>query len=42
MMWKLIGLQKMLDSLFNDGWLSLGLPGTSGFAHESALDLAQE
>lgn len=30
MILKLLGLQKMLDSLFDDGWLSLGLP------HESA------
>jgi hypothetical protein len=25
MIWKLLGLQKKLDSLFDDGWVSLGL-----------------
>ncbi len=24
MFWKLLGLQALLDSLFDDGWLSLG------------------
>lgn len=26
MIWKLLGLQKKLDTLFDDGWVSLGLP----------------
>ena len=26
MIWKLLGLQKKLDNLFDDGWISLGLP----------------
>ncbi|MFM2051852.1 MAG: hypothetical protein RL682_2343 [Pseudomonadota bacterium] len=26
MIWKFLGLQKMLDGLFNDGWCNLGLP----------------
>lgn len=26
MLWKYLGLQKMLDGLFDDGWCSLGLP----------------
>ncbi|MEY4345985.1 MAG: hypothetical protein RL032_1817 [Pseudomonadota bacterium] len=26
MIWKFLGLQKMLDSLFNEGWCHLGLP----------------
>ena len=26
MIWKLLGLQKKLDALFDDGWFSLGLP----------------
>lgn len=26
MIWKLLGLQKKLDALFDDGWVSLGLP----------------
>jgi len=25
MIWKLLGLQKKLDALFDDGWVSLGL-----------------
>jgi hypothetical protein len=25
MFWKLLGLQKKLDALFDDGWVSLGL-----------------
>ena len=25
MLWKLLGLQKKLDALFDDGWVSLGL-----------------
>lgn len=27
MIWKLLGLQKKLDALFDDGWVSLGLHG---------------
>lgn len=27
MIWKLLGLQKKLDALFDDGWICLGLPG---------------
>jgi hypothetical protein len=26
MIWKFLGLQKMLDGLFNEGWCQLGLP----------------
>jgi hypothetical protein len=26
MIWKLLGLQKKLDALFDDGWVCLGLP----------------
>ncbi len=25
MLWKLLGLQKKLDALFDDGWVTLGL-----------------
>jgi hypothetical protein len=25
MIWKLLGLQKKLDALFDDGWVSLGI-----------------
>jgi hypothetical protein len=31
MIWKLLGLQKKLDALFDDGWLSLGIA-----THETA------
>jgi len=31
MLWKLFGLQKKLDALFDDGWVTLGLSsGRSG------------
>lgn len=30
MIWKLFGLQKKLDALFDDGWVSLGLSDTPG------------
>ncbi len=26
MIWKLLGLQRKLDALFDDGWVRLGLP----------------
>ncbi len=29
MIWKLLGLQKKLDALFDDGWVCLGLPTQS-------------
>ena len=29
MLWKLLGLQRMLDTLFDDGWICLGLPEES-------------
>jgi hypothetical protein len=28
MIWKLLGLQRKLDALFDDGWVCLGLPHT--------------
>ena len=38
MIWKLLGLQKKLDALFDDGWVSLGLPtARSGAAEVLAL-----
>jgi hypothetical protein len=33
MIWKFLSLQKMLDSLFDDSWFSLGLPES----HESGF-----
>jgi hypothetical protein len=34
MIWKFLGLQKMLDGLFSEGWCNLGLPegGSAGDA----------
>ena len=33
MLWKYLGLQKMIDALFDDGWGNLGLP-EGGYAAE--------
>ncbi|MBK6592391.1 MAG: hypothetical protein IPG23_06415 [Burkholderiales bacterium] len=30
MLWKLLGLQKKLDALFDDGWVGLGFATASG------------
>jgi hypothetical protein len=30
MLWKFLGLQKMLDGLFDEGWCGLGLPEAAG------------
>jgi hypothetical protein len=30
MIWKFLGLQRKLDSLFDDGWVSLGLSHSRG------------
>jgi hypothetical protein len=30
MFWNLLGFQKILDTLFDDGWCSLGLPEGHG------------
>jgi len=38
MLWKLLGLQKKLDALFDDGWVRLGLTSErSGPSAASAL-----
>ena len=34
MIWKLLGLQKKLDALFDDGWVCLGLPSARSVAPE--------
>jgi hypothetical protein len=39
MFWKLFGLQKILDSLFDDKWLCLGLPDDLGCDHEASEEL---
>jgi hypothetical protein len=38
MIWKFLSLQKMLDSLFDDSWFSLGLPEN----HESGFTPAAQ
>ena len=35
MIWKILGLQKMLDGLFDESWCTLGLP--EGAAEGEAL-----
>lgn len=40
MLWKYLGLQKMLDSLFDDGWCCLGLPEASYSVELLATELA--
>jgi hypothetical protein len=32
MIWKLLGLQKKLDALFDDGWLSVGIATHKGIS----------
>jgi hypothetical protein len=39
MIWKLLGLQKKLDALFDDGWVNLGLP-TARTVDTAALAVA--
>jgi len=36
MLWKLLGLQKKLDALFDDGWVGLGFATASGGASTGA------
>jgi hypothetical protein len=38
MLWKLITLQKLLDSIFDDGWCSLGLPESTAHAEIAIAD----
>ncbi len=37
MLWKLLGLQKKLDALFDDGWVTLGLSSARALAAETPL-----
>ena len=37
MLWKLLGLQKKLDALFDDGWITLGL-SSRRVLHSDALE----
>ena len=41
MLWKLLGLQKILDSLFEDGWICLGLPEETSYDQIVAFELLQ-
>ena len=44
MLWKLLGLQKKLDALFDDGWVTLGLSSgrVSGFITPAAMEYPGE
>ncbi|MES2949949.1 MAG: hypothetical protein V4858_15510 [Pseudomonadota bacterium] len=37
MIWKLLGMQKKLDALFDGGWVRLGLPSERGGEAEVLL-----
>jgi len=43
MIWKFLGLQRKLDSLFDDGWVSLGLSHSQsrGIPHAPTSPQAQ-
>lgn len=43
MLWKLLGLQRLLDDLFDErGWLSFDLPRAEGWGHDDAPAPAQD
>ena len=43
MLWKLLGLQRLLDELFDErGWLSFDLPRTNERSHDDAPAAAQD
>lgn len=37
MLWKLLGLQKLFDDLFDESWFSLDLPGNDCFLYEEFM-----
>ncbi len=39
MLWKLLGLQKRFDALFDDGWVRPGFVCGSGFIFEELLEV---
>ena len=41
MLWKLFGLQKIIDALFDEGWICLGLPNDLSYDHETSQRLLQ-
>ena len=36
MLWKILGLQRLLDELFDQGWVRFDLPRTDGGFHDDA------
>ena len=43
MLWKLFGLHRLLDELFDErGWLSLDLPRPTGWDHDDVPAVAQD
>ena len=38
MLWKLLGLQKKLDALFDDGWVRPGYVCSRGFYFDGELE----
>ena len=38
MVWKFLGLQKLLDGLFSDGWCQLGVPEITGMDDAVVMD----
>jgi len=42
MLWKLLGLQKKLDALFDDGWVGLGFASSRSGASQALADTATE
>ncbi|EER59846.1 hypothetical protein AcdelDRAFT_2572 [Acidovorax delafieldii 2AN] len=37
MLWKLLGLQRLFDELFDERWRCLDLPGNDCFSHEEFM-----
>jgi hypothetical protein len=42
MLWKLLGLQNLLDALFDEAWCRLCLPETEGGFHEERLGTSED
>lgn len=43
MLWKLLGLQRLMDDLFDErGWLSFDLPRTHEWSYDDATAPAQD
>jgi hypothetical protein len=42
MLWKLLGLQKKLDALFDDGWVGLGFASSRAAAASELTDAVAE